>query len=74
MADRFMSEPLAAPALECIRALIPLDRIRLDPITRFFGVESEALHIKTFMVRDAFSISYRGGPIPFMEHKRTEVR
>jgi hypothetical protein len=74
MADRFMSETLVPPTIECVRALMPFDRIRLDPVTRFFGVEGPFFYIKTFMVKDAYNIDYRGGPIPFMEHKRTEVR
>ena len=73
MADTFMSLPLGANVYECTNLSGTFDRIRLDGSTRFFGVSFGILTVRTFHVRDAFSIAHRGGPAGFVAHKCAEV-
>jgi hypothetical protein len=74
MADAFMQSPLLSTMIQCIRTITPFDRLRLDSGTRFYGVEAPSAYLKTFMVKDAFNIAYRGGPAGFIAHKCTELR
>ncbi len=74
MADTFMSAPLEPPTIECTTVSRPFDRIRLEPVTRYFGVETTDPFIKTFMIKNEFNIAHRGGSEAFMEYKRTEIR
>lgn len=71
MADRFMSQVLHPDLHECIKAS-NLDRIRLEGATRYFGVAYNVLTIRTFHVRDTFSIAHGGGPAGFVAHKCAE--
>ena len=74
MADAFMSAPMRPNLYEGTRATGDHDRIRLDAITRHFGVAYNVLTIRTYHIRDAHSIAMRGGPAAFIAFKCAEVR
>jgi hypothetical protein len=73
LADTFMSGPIHADIHECVNPTGTNDRIRLNAVNRHLGVGYGSLVIRTYHVRDAFSISYRGGPAGFVAHKCAEV-
>jgi len=73
LADAFMSAPAHADMHECVNPTGTNDHNRLDASNRHFGVAYGRLIIRTYHVRDAFSISYWGGPAGFVAHKCAEV-
>ena len=68
MADAFMAQPMNPDLHQCIRTKRSPDLIRLSASTRHFGV-ALSVTIRTFLVKDAFSIAYRGGPAGFVRHE-----
>jgi len=72
MADIFMSSPIHLNLFECVNPTGTQDRIRLDGITRQFGVDFSR-GIRTYHIRDAAGIARRGGPLGFVTHKCAEV-
>jgi hypothetical protein len=72
MADAFMAMPSHPDLHECFNPTLQ-DRIRLDATTRYFGVAYNVSMLRTFHIRDAFSIAYRGGPLAFVRYKCSEV-
>jgi hypothetical protein len=73
LADAFMTGPVHIDLYECINPTGTNDRNRLDGSTRHFGVAYGQLVLRTYHIRDAFSIAYRGGPAGFVTHKCSEV-
>jgi hypothetical protein len=73
LADAFMSMPLHPDIYECINPTGKNDRNRLEGMTRYFGVAHSVSVLRTFHIRDASSIAYRGGPMGFVLHKCAEV-
>lgn len=73
LADAFMSSPSHADIHECTNPTGTGDRNRLNALNRHFGVAYGVLTIRTYHIRDAFSISYWGGPAGFVAHKCAEV-
>jgi hypothetical protein len=74
MADAFMSAPMHPDLYEGTCSTGTHDRIRLDALTRHYGVAYDVLTIRTYHVRDAHSIALRGGPAKFVAFKCVEVR
>ncbi len=74
MADAFMSQPLHPSLHEGIRLHGAHDRIRLDAITRHFGVAYGVLSIRTYHIRDPHGIALRGGAAAFVAYKCAKVR
>jgi hypothetical protein len=74
MADAFMSEPMHADLHECTQLHGTHDRIRLNATTLHYGVAYNVLTIRTFHIRDTYSIARRGGPAGFIAFKCAEVR
>jgi hypothetical protein len=74
MGDAFMSSPWYPGLHECSRTTGTHDRIRLDELTRHYGVAYNVTILRTFHIRDAFSIARWGGPAAFVAHKCAEVR
>jgi hypothetical protein len=72
MADIFMLSFLHLNMFECVNPTGTRDRIRLDGITRHFGVDF-SMGIRTYHIRDASGIARRGGPLGFVTHKCSEV-
>ena len=72
MADIFMSSPAHLNTFECVNPNGTHDRIRLDGVTRHFGVDFK-MGIRTYHIRDAAGIARRGGPLGFVAHKCAEV-
>jgi len=73
MADTFMSMLMHPNMFECCRAVGTFDRIRLDGLTRFFGVAYNGTVLRTFHPRSAASIAAKGGPLGFVTFKCAEV-
>jgi hypothetical protein len=73
MADSFMTQALHPNLFECIKTSNS-DRIRLESPTLYFGVGYGVLTIKTFHIRDAFSVTRKGGPLEFVNYKCAEKR
>jgi pyocin large subunit-like protein len=73
MADVFMSSPMHPNMHECYRATGTLDRIRLDALTRFFGVAYHGMVLRTFHPRNAHEIALKGGPQKFVLFKCSEA-
>jgi hypothetical protein len=73
LADAFMSQPMYPDLYECVNPTGMNDRNRLDGATRYFGVAYNVTVLRTFHIRDAGSIAYRGGPLGFVTHKCSEV-
>jgi pyocin large subunit-like protein len=59
MADAFVFGAMNADTHECNRP--NLDVVRMDFVTRHFGVGALPTTVRTFYPIDAFSIAYRGG-------------
>lgn len=74
MADAFMSALMHPHLHECTRPTGTHDRIRLDAITRHFGVAYNVLTIRTYHIRDAHGIAMRGGAAGFVAFKCAEVK
>jgi hypothetical protein len=73
MADAFMSAAMHPNLYECVKSTGTHDRIRLDGITRHYGVAYNVLTIRTYHIRDEYSINLRGGPAGFVAFKCAEV-
>jgi hypothetical protein len=73
MADTFMAMPMHPNMHECIRTTGTFDRIRLDAVTRFFGVAYRDTILRTFHPRSPESIAAKGGPQAFVLFKCSEV-
>lgn len=74
MADAFMAAPLHPNLYEGTRSTGTRDRIRLDAVTRHYGVAYGILNLRTYHIRDAHGIALRGGPAGFVAFKCAEVR
>jgi hypothetical protein len=73
LADAFMSAPWYTGLHEGVR-IVGNDRIRLDEVTRHYGVAFNGTTLRTYHIRDAFSIAHWGGAAAFVAHKCAEVR
>ena len=73
LADAFMTAPIHADIHECINPTGTNNRNRLNATNRHFGVAYGLLIIRTYHVRDAFSIARWGGQAGFVAHKCAEV-
>jgi len=73
LADAFMTAPIHADIHECTNPTGDHDRNRLDGSTRHFGVAYGTLTIRTYHIRDSFSIAYRGGPAGFVAYQCAKV-
>lgn len=73
MADVFMGLPLHPNIHECYRAFGTFDRIRLDALTRYFGVAYNGMILRTFHTRSVAEIAARGGPQGFVLYKCSEA-
>jgi hypothetical protein len=73
MADTFMTMVMHPNIFECYRSVGTFDRIRLDGLTRFFGVAYNGTVLRTFHPRSAASIAAKGGPQGFVAFKCAEV-
>jgi hypothetical protein len=73
MTDKFMATPKRPNLSERVNLTGTHDRIRLEGITRHFGVAYNGVTLRTFHIRSASAIALRGGPLGFVLHKCAEV-
>jgi hypothetical protein len=74
MAEEFMAAPMHPNMFECNRISGTRDRVRLDALTRHFGVAYNVSIIRTYFIRSASEIATRGGPAAFIASECAKVR
>jgi hypothetical protein len=78
MADEFMTQAPTANIYDgiCLHARFNnfQDRIRLDNVSRWFGIAYDTLTVRTLHTKPRSKISNAGGPRAFVDRKCLEIR